>query len=203
MSLPGPDDVHRFWFGEVTDWAATAKANNERWFLKGHELDAPVRERFGALVEAAGRGECEHWLDTPRGALTLVITLDQFPRHIHRGSGAAFAYDDRARAACDAGIARGHDRTLSPVERSFYYLPFEHAEDLDAQERCVALMEAAREDAGPDLTAFLEESVRYAEMHRDIVARFGRFPHRNELLGREATEEEANWLAEGGQRFGQ
>jgi uncharacterized protein (DUF924 family) len=135
--------------------------------------------------------------------MALVITLDQFPRHIHRGSGAAFDLDGKAQAVCNAGIERGHDRALSALERTFFYLPLEHAEDLESQERCVALMEAAGVGCDPALARILEESAHYARLHRDIIARFGRFPHRNEVLGRTPTDEETAWLAEGGARFGQ
>lgn len=202
MSLPGADQVHRFWFGPVSSWTACVDTNYTRWFEHGKDLDAPVREAFEPLLAAASTGMLDHWLGSPRGALSLVITLDQFPRHIHRGSARAFSLDAQARVACEAGIRRGYDLSLSPVERSFFYLPLEHAEDRAAQERCVSLMSAIDTDE-PGLAGFLAEVVRYAELHRDIVARFGRFPHRNALLGRTSTEHEQAYLNEGGARFGQ
>lgn len=201
--LPGPDAVHRFWFGDVDDWAECARRNNARWFHEGRALDAPVRERFLELVTAAGDGVLDGWLETPRGAMALILALDQFPRHIHRGSAAAFALDGAARRACEAGIGRGHDAALSPVECSFFYLPLEHAEDIAAQERCVSLMEAAARRAEPELGPYMAEAVRYARAHRDIVARFGRFPHRNAVLGRVASAAETDFLQRGGARFGQ
>jgi len=201
--LPGAGEVHAFWFGDVTDWAACARRNNARWFQRGRALDAPVRLGYAALADAAGDGGCEHWLATPRGALALVITLDQLPRHLHRGHARAFARDGQARAACEAGIARGHDRALSPLERSFFYLPLEHAEDAAAQARCVRLMERAAEGCDPALEAFMAEAVHHARLHRDIVERFGRFPHRNAALGRESSAQERAWLASGASRFGQ
>ena len=202
MSLPGPDQVHRFWFGPVTSWNACVEHNYARWFEHGKDLDGPVRDAFEPLVRAAENGDLDHWLDTPRGALGLVLTLDQFPRHIHRGNARAFSLDARARDACEAGIRRGHDLSLSPVERSFFYLPLEHAEDRAIQERCVLLMSGINSDE-PGLAGFLAEVVRYAELHRDIVARFGRFPHRNALLGRTSTRQERAYLDQGGARFGQ
>jgi uncharacterized protein (DUF924 family) len=202
LSLPDPDEVHRFWFGTATDWARCVERNYPRWFQRGHELDVPVRERFAYLLDAARQGALEHWLQSPRGALSLVITLDQFPRHIHRGTPDAFAFDGRARAACEAGIQRGHDGMLSVVERSFFYLPLEHAEDAQAQQRCVTLMASLRAD-DPGLSSFLAEVLRYARLHQEIITRFGRFPHRNAALGRISTPEECAYLEEGGTRFGQ
>jgi len=203
MNLPTAEDVHRFWFGEVTDWAACARENNERWFRRGRDLDAPVRERFPALLEAAAAGSLAAWRETPRGALALVLTLDQFPRHIHRGTPRAFATDEQALGVCRGAIAAELDESLSPVEQSFLYLPLEHAEDPAAQAQCVALMRGRAEQCPPELRFFMDEAVRFAEVHREIVDRFGRFPHRNEVLGRAHTPAERAWLDAGGARFGQ
>jgi len=197
------DEVHRFWFGEVDDWLECTIRNAERWFQRGQELDAPVREQFGALVEAAGHGEVDHWMDTPRGAISLILALDQFPRHIHRGSAHAFDLDGKALRMCQHGVERGLNERLSPVERGFFYLPMEHAEDLEVQEQGVALMHANTRSGPPELREYLENAATYGELHRDIVARFGRFPHRNEVLNRASTEQEVAYLSDGGQRFGQ
>ena len=197
------DDVHRFWFGEVDDWLECATRNTERWFQRGQELDAPVREQFSALLQAAGRGEVNNWIDTPRGAMALILTLDQFPRHIHRGSAQAFDLDPKALHLCQLGVERGLDEKLSCVERGFFYLPMEHAEDLQVQEQGVALMHANTRSGPPELREYLENATTYGELHRDIIAQFGRFPHRNEVLGRASTEQEIAYLNGGGQRFGQ
>ena len=202
MSLPGPEQVHRFWFGTAHDWARCVQRNHPRWFQRGQELDEPVRDGFAPLLDAARDGALDHWPENPRGTLSLVITLDQFPRHIHRGKAYAFAFDVHARAVCEAGIQREHDQALSVVERSFFYLPLEHAEDAQAQQRCVALMASLRTE-DPVLRPFLAEVLRHARLHQDIINRFGRFPHRNAVLGRTSTAEERAYLEEGGARFGQ
>lgn len=201
--LPTADAVHAFWFGDISDEVACARRNHARWFERGRELDAPVRERFAVLLQTAARGALEHWQATPRGALALVLVLDQFPRHIHRGGALAFATDARARAVCESGITAGLDARLLHLERLFFYLPLEHAEDASAQQRCVALAEQLAASCQPGLRPIMEEEVRYARMHRDTIARFGRFPHRNAALGRDTTPEEDRYLAQGAERYGQ
>jgi uncharacterized protein (DUF924 family) len=203
MSLPGRDEVHRYWFGDVTDWAECVARNYTRWFERGRELDDEVRTRFGELVAAATRGELSAWSEDARGALALVLCLDQFPRHIFRGEARAFASDAQALAVCTAGIERGMDRRLCAVEQSFFYLPLQHAEDPEAQERSVALMRLRAEQCEPPVQPFMRKAAGYAEAHRDIVARFGRFPHRNEALGRSSTALEIAFLEGGAARFGQ
>jgi len=203
MTLPSPRSVHAFWFGDITDEAQCAQRNYARWFERGRELDEPVRERFAALLAVAARGEADDWQATPHGALALVLVLDQFPRHIHRGGALAFATDDRARAVCESGIAAGLDASLLHLERSFFYLPLEHAEDPAAQEMCVRLAQQLAASCVPGLRPIMDEGVRYACQHRDTIARFGRFPHRNAALGRDTTPEEAQYLEQGAQRYGQ
>jgi uncharacterized protein (DUF924 family) len=197
------DEVHRFWFGEVDDWLECTIRNTERWFQRGQELDAPVREQFSALVEAAGHGQVDHWMDTPRGAISLILALDQLPRHIHRGSARAFDLDGKALQMCQQGIESGINEELSPVERGFFYLPLEHAENIQVQEQGVALMHANTASGPAELREYLANAAIYGELHRDIVARFGRFPHRNEVLGRASSEREIAYLSDSGQRFGQ
>ena len=178
-TLPTAEDVLAFWF-----------ADPARWWKKDPAFDAQVRERFLALHEAIERGEYEDWLATPRGALAYVVVLDQFSRNMFRGTGRSFASDARARAAARGAVDRGDDRALSVDERSFLYMPFMHSEDLSDQDRSCALFAASRPD-----------QARYAEMHRDIVRRFGRFPHRNALLGRASTSEEEEFLKQPGSSF--
>lgn len=176
------DQIHSFWFEESSE---------KQWFEKDPEFDRQIRERFGALVEAASNGELEAWLETPRGALSYILLLDQFTRNIHRGSGQAFAADAKARAAALKVLVNGYDQELSDREKTFLYLPFEHSENLEDQERCVALFEAIGDD----------RLIDYAVRHRDIIARFGRFPHRNDVLGRESTEAEQEFLKKPGSSF--
>lgn len=162
-----------------------------------------MREKFNATVEAAGRGELDDWLDTARGAIALILTLDQFPRHIHRDNSRAFDFDAKALQMSLAGVERGLDQQLSAVERGFFYLLMEHAEGLGIQQQSVALMHANTESGPPELREYLQNAAVFGELHRDIIARFGRFPHRNQVLGRASTAQETVWLNEGGQRFGQ
>ena len=174
--------VIAFWFAPGLD---------ERWFVADPAFDAEIRERFQPLVERAAAGDCDDWIGSPRGALALCLLLDQFPRNIWRGSPLAYACDAKAREVSRAVIAAGLDRQLPAQQRPFLYLPFEHSEDLADQERCVDLMR--------DLDD--EELLDYARRHRDIVARFGRFPHRNAVLGRESTAEEVEFLQQPGSSF--
>jgi uncharacterized protein (DUF924 family) len=165
-------------------WRAAGPA---LWFAKDEKFDARFRERFLAAHEAAARGELEHWIATAEGALSLVILLDQFPRNAFRGTPRMYDTDALARKAAAKALAAGYDQRL-PVElRKFFVLPFAHSEELADQERAVALARRI----GP-------EDLAHAEHHRDIVRRFGRFPHRNAILGRESTPEERQYLESGG-----
>jgi uncharacterized protein (DUF924 family) len=173
-----PGEVLAFWHS----------AGADRWFGKDDAFDAAVRSRFLDTYEAAAAGRLAHWEATPDGALALIIALDQFPRNMFRGSARTYAADPLARAVADRALSRGYDRAVAPELRTFFYLPFMHSEALADQERCMALYRAA-DDA---------ESLKYAEDHADIIRRFGRFPHRNEVLGRATTAEEQAFLDSGG-----
>lgn len=172
-----PSDVVAFW----------REAGPERWFAKDEAFDRQFRERGLALHDAAARGNLDAWGDTPEGALALVLLLDQFPRNAFRDTPRMFATDDKALGVASAAIAAGHDRAIAEDLRTFFYLPFEHSEDPDDQERAVALF-----------TPLGGEVLTYAEIHRDVIRRFGRFPHRNRILGRETTPEEQRFLDDGG-----
>lgn len=177
LDIPSPETLVQFW----------REAGPQRWFRKDDAFDATFRERFLGAHEAAAAGKLQSWLDTAEGALALVLLLDQFPRNAFRGTPRMYATDAKARSAADAAIAAGHDERVEPQLRPFFYLPFMHSEQLADLERCVALNEAVG-----------GENLRFARHHRDVVARFGRFPHRNALLGRPSTEDERRFLAEGG-----
>jgi uncharacterized protein (DUF924 family) len=187
--------VLRFWFG---DDPGLPLANSERWFKRDAAFDAEVRARFAGAVEQAGRGDFDGWHEWPDTALALVILLDQFPRNIHRDSPLAFAHDLRARHCTLAGIARGLDTALPPVQRWFFYLPLMHAEDLGLQDRALVMFRelALAPTVSPGLREALENVVSYALRHREAIARFGRFPHRNAVLGRASTPAEQAWLQE-------
>jgi uncharacterized protein (DUF924 family) len=174
---PEARDVLKFW----------RKAGPSMWFAKDDDFDRRFRERFLSAHEAAARGELEHWQGTSEGALALVILLDQFPRNAFRGTARMYDTDALARRAAASSLASGHDQRVPLELRKFFLLPFAHSEDLADQERAVAL---ARRIG--------QEDLKHAEHHRDIVRRFGRFPHRNQILGRESTPEERRYLANGG-----
>ncbi len=176
-TFASPNEVVKFW----------RDAGPERWFRKDVAFDAQFRERFAAEHEAAARGDLAGWQDSAEGALALLILLDQYPRNSFRNTARMFATDAHAVAIADTAITRGFDRVVGDDMRRFFYLPFMHSERLADQERSVALYRALDGDG-----------LRYAEIHRDAIARFGRFPHRNPVLGRAMTAEEQKYLDEGG-----
>jgi uncharacterized protein (DUF924 family) len=179
--------VLAFWFCEHAD-ATTYGRSHKKWFAKDDAFDAEIRTRFLALVEDATGGKLVAWQRHAATCLALIVLLDQFPRNLFRGDARAFAADRLAREAAHHALAQGYDQTMLPVERQFVYLPLEHSESLDDQERCLALMKSlAMFDETKDLHI-------WAEKHRVIIARFGRFPHRNLALGRTSTPEEAAFL---------
>jgi len=171
-------DVVSFW----------KEAGPERWFNKNAAFDKEIRERFFDTYEAAAAGRLSDWEQSAQGALALLILLDQFPRNMFRGDARAFATDPLARAITAGAIIRGFDSQVPKELRSFFYLPFEHSEDLADQERCIALNKATGDADG----------LKWAEIHADIIRRFGRFPHRNAALGRTTTLEERAFLDGGG-----
>jgi uncharacterized protein (DUF924 family) len=172
-----PDDVLEFWF------AGDPSTLRKEWFQKSAEFDATCARFTGALRDAKA-GAFDHWTATPRGTLALIILLDQLSRNLHRNSPEAYAADPKARQMARAAVAQGFDQILHTTERMFVYLPFEHSEDLADQVEAVRLFITL----GADLA-------RYAEGHRDVIRRFGRFPHRNAVLGRVSTPEELAYLA--------
>jgi uncharacterized protein (DUF924 family) len=163
------------------------EAGPDKWFRKDDAFDAQFRDRFLPAHEAAARGEHDDWLRDAEGALALLVLLDQFPRNAFRGSPRTYATDPKAREIARAAIDAGYDTQAAPELRGFFYLPFMHSEELADLQRCVELSEALG-----------GETYRYAMHHKGIVERFGRFPHRNAVLGRKSTPEEERFLAEGG-----
>lgn len=194
--LARADDVLDFWFGASGGEGLPPEAVRRRWFRGGAAVDAEIRARFGATVEAALDGGLADWPTDARGTLARVLVLDQLPRNVHRDRPRAFAGDARALALAREAVDSGTDRALRPVERYFLYLPFEHAEDASCQRRAVALFSALRDAAAPAERAFFEEGVAWAERHRRTIDRFGRFPGRNHALGRASTPEEEAFLRE-------
>ncbi|MFQ5783935.1 MAG: DUF924 family protein [Alphaproteobacteria bacterium] len=178
------EQILAFWFGAPGD--PDHGRPRKIWFEKDAALDAEVRRCFLADYKGAAAGALDHWQETPRGALALIVLLDQFPRNMFRDDPRAYASDAKARAVARRAIDAGFDRALPPIERRFLYLPFEHSEDLADQRRSVALFRDLGDKA----------SIEWATRHLEIVERFGRFPHRNAALGRETTPEEAAFLKE-------
>lgn len=190
------DDVLKFWFGDPLEDHELVTARFETWFKPDPDYDRLIRAQFIETIERAVAGELNQWAQTARGSLALIILFDQFPRNIFRGEARAFATDERALAIARNGIDRGLDVDLKLIERLFFYIPFEHAEDLSAQDRCVSLFLGLHELATPALNEFLTQSVSQSETHRDVIRRFGRFPHRNNALGRASSDEEQVWVAQ-------
>jgi steroid delta-isomerase-like uncharacterized protein len=197
-----PEALLAFWFGDDLDAPAAVAERMRVWFEGDPAVDRELRARFGALPDAAASGALDAWRETPRAALARVIALDQLPRNLFRGSARAFAYDALALEAAEHAVAAGFDRALHPLEAGFLYLPFEHAESPALQERSVALFEALAARGGPALGDVLAVWADFARRHRDVIARFGRFPHRNTALGRLPTAAERAYLAAGGESFG-
>jgi len=182
--------IHEFWFGSPGSPEHGRK--REAWFKVDDGFDTEIRALFLNDFEAAAAGDLDAMAERSIGALALIILLDQFPRNMFRGTARAFAADSKALSIADAAVARGLDHALTDIERTFVYLPFEHSERLEDQDRSVALYEALGD----------AESLDYAVQHRVIIERFGRFPHRNAILGRQSTPEEEAFLQEPGSSFG-
>jgi uncharacterized protein (DUF924 family) len=188
-----PAEVLAFWFGR-------SDAVDARWFKRSDAFDAAIRARFGATVQLALAGRLDGWAAQPPEALALILLLDQFTRNMYRGTPAAFAGDAQALTLALQLVHSGEHLRLPPLQRWFAYLPLEHAEDLTLQQQCVHLFEALAAEEGPHREA-LAGALDYARRHHDVVARFGRFPHRNAILGRASTAEEAAFLLQPGSSF--
>ena len=201
--VAGAGDVLDFWFADAADGPEALGRRNRVWFRGGAPFDCECTERFAATLEAAMSGELEHWKESPRGRLALIILLDQLSRNIYRGTPAAFQQDRQALAACREGIGQGHDEQLSPIECTFFYMPLEHAEDREVQALSVRLFESLAKESSGEWREQLVANAGYARQHRDIVEKFGRFPHRNALLERSSSPAEEAYLAEDAPRFGQ
>jgi uncharacterized protein (DUF924 family) len=186
------DEVLDFWFGR--DGEPGYGGFREEWFRKDPEFDREVRDRFEELQEQAAAGDLDGWRQDARGCLALVILLDQFPRNMFRGDPRSYATDRKAQETAEYAVDHALDRELPEFQRAFLYMPFMHSEDLGHQRRAVELFGTLQEWGGSDPT-------HYAVLHMEIVERFGRFPHRNEVLGRATTPEEAEFLQQPGSSF--
>ncbi len=199
--------VREFWFGKLPLSPEALTERMEFWFGEDAPQlalrDEEIRRRFGALLERAASGQLESWADGPRRRLSLIILLDQLPRNMFRGSARAFAYDAKALALTLSGMQCGADAALDAVERIFFYMPLQHAESLEVQDESVAAYRRLLAEAPAELHESFAGVMEHAEHHRAVIERFGRFPHRNRLLGRESTPAEEAWLRESEERFGQ
>jgi len=194
-------ELLELWFGDNPDDSAVAAEKKELWWGHSADTDDMLREKFKTASLSAGLGILDHWTGSPRGRLALILLLDQIPRAIHRGQPEAFALDADARAVASHGLASGADLLLRPIERVFFYIPFEHSEDLADQEKSLTLFGDLAETVPDGDRETFEQFLEFAVRHHDIVARFGRFPHRNAILGRESTPEETEFLTQPGSSF--
>ena len=198
-----PEEVHRFWFADTLVYPRAAEERNTVWFDASPDFDAEVRTRFESIIDAAARGELSDWENAPRSCAALVVVLDQFPRNAYRRTAAAFAHDALALRTTKHAVDARHLDALSVPERAFLLMPYQHIEDVSVQREGLRLFEGMEEDAEPQWRAFAGNVLRYARAHLEIVERFGRFPHRNAILGRPSTAVEIEYLESNSNAFGQ
>jgi uncharacterized protein (DUF924 family) len=193
-----PEDVLHFWLGNPGD---PPLRNAEKWWKKDAAFDDECRERFGALIDAGARGELADWKQTPHGRLALVVLFDQLSRNVHRNTPRAFAQDNLARDVSLDSISKGDENVFSLIERAFLYMPLMHAEDVGLQHQSVASFNRIAGRGDGELKKYLDSTLDYAKKHEEIIERFGRFPHRNKILGRPSTKEEEAFLQQPGSSF--
>lgn len=204
-----PQEVLDYWFGTSSLSATLLAQRMALWFGDSDspelswQIDETLRLRFGAAIRAALEGKLDDWASSPRRRLALILLLDQFPRNVHRGTAAAYSGDAQALPLALTGMQLGADIALNTAERLFFYMPLQHAESLEVQEESLTVFERLMHEAPEDQRALFANALQFAREHHAIVARFGRFPHRNAVLGRTSTPGERSWLAEHGDSFGQ
>lgn len=192
------DNVIQFWFG-----GSSEKDRLKLWFGGGSAVDDEIREKFGPLILRAEAGTLDDWQTTALGCLALIIVTDQFPLNVYRKTARAFDIGEQAVDVCKHGLAQSFDRALSIAERSFFYLPLEHSEGLANQDLSVKLFQQLHEDADIEQKSMTEKALEYAIEHRETIRQFGRYPYRNEVLGRESTSAEVAYLGDNPKRYGQ
>jgi uncharacterized protein (DUF924 family) len=198
LSPAAPEKILSYWFSEPEESASYLRSRGRIWFGGGQSLDQEIKAKFGPSVEAAGRGELESWRDEPGSCLALILLLDQFPLNIFRNEARGYELSERSIPVALAALDQGFHEAMHPVQKSFFYLPLEHAEDLALQERCVGLFRALESQCrGGFWAEWAAGSLEWAERHLRVVKDFGRFPHRNEALGRASTPEEIAFLQKG------
>lgn len=199
--IENPESIHTFWFGESQDDAEVAHQKKHLWWAKDSQVDLTIAKRFSLSTQAAALGQLDAWSVTAQGQLSLILLLDQFPRNMYRGLPKSFSFDAHALAWSLRGLADGVDQQLRPIERVFFYLPLEHAESLTHQEHAVRLFEKLAADVPAQQKETFEGFLQFAKRHHDVIARFGRFPHRNEILERACTDAERAFLKTPGSSF--
>lgn len=199
--IENPESIHTFWFGENKDDSVVAQQKSRLWWAKDSQTDLTVAKRFSFSTQAAALGQLDGWSVTAQGHLALILLLDQFPRNMYRGLPKSFSFDAHALSWSLRGLAEGVDQQLRPIERVFFYLPLEHAESLAHQEHAVGLFEKLLADVPIQHKETFAGFVQFAKRHRDVIARFGRFPHRNAILERACTEAERVFLKTPGSSF--
>lgn len=197
------DSVLNFWFREHALTAPQIDRRMDIWFGEDEKFDREIEKQFSGDVERASAGELDHWAEDPRGRLALILLLDQFRRNIHRNTAKAFEKDPAALKLCVEGAMQKADKDLPAIERVFFYMPLQHAESLKVQKKAVDLYNKLAEAVSPTFRETFSTIAQFAELHRDIIEQFGRFPHRNALLGRENTPEEEEYLSGDAPDFGQ
>lgn len=198
-----PEEILQFWFEDCCDSPEKAEARNSFWFNANPEFDAQIWTLYSDVVTDAAAEHYSEWDQTPLGRLALIIILDQFPRNIFRGTSEAYRYDAMALALARAGVEKGQLAGLAVPHQAFFLMPYQHSEDIQVQRSGVELMQGIVDDAPPEWRDCAAGYSEYARIHHDIVASYGRFPHRNATLGRSSTEAESRYLSDGGQTFGQ
>lgn len=193
-------EILDFWFGHLESEDEYPGEKVHMWFSGTDEINSLIRERFSGDVDLAAAGSLEHWKKSPLECLALVILLDQFTRNMHSNA-RAFEHDAKALQTAEEAVDAGYDRKVFPLQRCFFYLPFEHSEELEVQEKSVGLFKRLVEEAPPAIELPLGVMLDYAVRHHQIIKRFGRFPHRNKMLGRKSTQEEIEFLKEPGSSF--
>lgn len=193
--------VYEFWFGTEIEQQVVIAKKSGLWWSKSIDSDLTVKKEFGDYYNLAINDELSEWLGCTRGQLVLVLLLDQFSRVINRDSAAAFAQDSKVLGIVIEGISKNIDKSLSPIERVFYYMPLEHSEDLDIQNQSVALFQELLFEVPEELKKEFQKFLEFAKKHQEIIERFNRFPHRNKLLNRFSSAEEIAFLAEPGSSF--
>jgi uncharacterized protein (DUF924 family) len=201
--MTDPEQILTYWFGELEGPTDFDTNKSKLWWMGGDAIDREIRERFAETYEEAKAGRLDAWLSAPRSALALVILLDQFSRNLGRGTPEAFACDSMALKACQRAIEQGLDQQLRPIERGFLYMPMMHAEDREVAKRCVVQFEKLSQDIKRTCPSGHPDALSHAKQHAEIVICFGRYPHRNQILGRPSTLEEVEFLNKGGPTFGQ